>query len=428
MYIHEREGWTNFRWDAAQLSFLQDVVCRKQGVLYGRLSSLGFDSKLMAMAENLTHDVVYSSEIEGIQLNVDQVRSSIARKLGIENVKYTAPSRYVDAVVSVMLDALQCYDQPLSKEKLCGWQAAFFPTGLSEGSQIEVGKYRTHEEHIVSGMFGREKIHYIAPSPGRVEREMQKFLEWFNCNESVSSVIRSAIAHFWFVSIHPFEDGNGRLARVLSDMLLARGEGSQFRFYNVSSQINKDKNHYYDILKRMQHGDGDLTEWVMWYMQKLSDALDEASTIVSTTLNKSLFWQKVSSVPMTERQTEMLNLFLDGYEAKITTKTWSALAKCSKDTAIRDIQDLVNKNILIEDNPGAKRPSYSIVYDTEDLSQFFFEVEIKEEDGISYLRAMYKGRTAVCERILKLDAERYGKGELTLSNLLSKYCSYIHVS
>lgn len=425
MYIHEKDNWTDFHWDTSQVSLLQEDVFRKQGLLYGRLGSLGFDSKLKAMAENLTHDVVYSSEIEGIKLNVDQVRSSIARRLGIENVKYTAPSHYVDSVVNVMLDAVQHYDQPLSKEKLCAWQAAFFPTGFSEGSQIEIGQYRTNEEHIVSGLFGREIIHYIAPSPYRVEEEMQKFLTWFDNQDSVSSVIRSAIAHFWFVSIHPFEDGNGRLARILSDMLLARGEKSEFRFYNVSSQINKDKNHYYDILERMQHGDGDITEWLVWYMQKLVDALDEAETIVTTILNKSFFWQKASSVPMTERQTQMLNIFLDGYEAKITSKTWASLAKCSKDTAIRDIQDLVEKNILIEDIPGAKRPSYSIVCDTEDLSQFFTDVNIVEENGIPYLKAMYKGRKPVSERILKLDAERYQKGDLPLTNLLNKYCSYI---
>ena len=425
MFIHERDNWTKFRWDDSRVSLLQEQVCRKQGMLYGRLSSLGFVSKLRAMAENLAHDVVYSSEIEGIRLNVDQVRSSIARKLGIENVKYTAPSHYVDSVVSVMLDAVQNYDQPLSKEKLCAWQPAFFPVGYSEGCQIEVGQYRTNEEHIISGMFGREKIHYIAPSTCRIEEEMQIFLSWFNTDEPVSSIIRSAVAHFWFVSIHPFEDGNGRLARILSDMLLARGEKSEFRFYNISSQINKDKNHYYDVLERTQRGDGDITEWLVWYMQKLADALDEADTIVTTILNKSFFWQKASAVPMTERQTQMLNLFLDGYEAKITSKTWATLAKCSKDTAIRDIQDLVDKNILIEDIPGAKRPSYSIVYDAEDLSQFFTEVSIFDENGIPYLKAIFKGKKPVSERLLKLDAERFKKGDLPLSNLLSKYCSYI---
>ena len=428
MYIHERDNWTNFRWDPSQVSLLQEKVFRKQGLLYGRLSSLGFDSKLRAMAENLTYDIVYSSEIEGIRLNMDQVRSSIARKLGIKNVKFSAPSHYVDSVVNVMLEAVQHYDMPLKKEKLCAWQAAFFPSGYSEGSQIEIGRYRTNEEHIVSGMFGREKIHYIAPSPDRVEEEMEKFLTWFDGEEPLSSVIRSAIAHFWFVSIHPFEDGNGRLARILSDMLLARGEKSEFRFYNVSSQINKDKNHYYDIFERMQHGDGDITEWLVWYMQKLVAALDEADTIVTTILNKSFFWQKASAVPMTERQTQMLNLFLDGYETKITSKSWAALAKCSKDTAIRDIQDLVNKNILIEDIPGAKRPSYSIVYDAEDLTQFFFDVSITEEDGIPYLHALFRGKKPICERVLKLDADRYQKGDLPLSNLLSKYCSYLAAS
>lgn len=428
MYIHERDNWTDFRWDTSKVSLLQDLVCRRQGLLYGRLSALGFDSKVRAMAENLTYDVVYSSEIEGISLNVEQVRSSIARKLGIENVKQTAPSHYVDSVVGGMLEAIRQYDQPLSKEKLCAWQSAFFPSGFSEGRDIEVGKYRTNEEHIVSGMFGREKIHYIAPSPERVEAEMQKFIDWFNTKEPLSYVIRSAVAHFWFVSIHPFEDGNGRLSRIISDMLLARGEESEFRFYNISSQINKDKKHYYDILERTQHGDGDITEWIVWYLQKMKDALGEADAMVTTVLNKSLFWQRVSSVPMTDRQIQMLNLFLDGYEAKITSKSWATLAKCSKDTAIRDIQHLVDKNVLIEDIPGAKRPSYSIVYDVEDMTLFFSDVSIAEENGMPYLEALFKGRQNIRERILPLDAERYQKGDLPLSNLLGKYCSYLMTS
>lgn len=428
MYIHERENWTQFRWDNSRVSLLLEQVCRKQGMLYGRLGSLGFDSKLRAMAENMTYDVVYSSEIEGVRMNIDEVRSSIAHRLGIENVKYTAPSHYIDSVVGAMLDAVQHYDQYLTKDKLCAWQAAFFPSGLSDGARIEVGKYRTNEEHIVSGMFGREKIHYIAPSPERVEGEMRQFLDWFNSNESESYVIRSAVAHFRFVSIHPFEDGNGRLARILSEMLLARGDKDGFRFYNISSQINKDKNHYYDILERMQRGDGDITEWLVWYLQKLVDAFDDAEALVSTILNKSFFWQKASSVPMTARQIQVLNIFLDGYEAKITSKSWAALAKCSKDTAIRDIQDLIGKNVLREDIPGAKRPSYSIVYDKEDLTQFFTEVEIREENGAFYLYALLKGKKNIRERILSLDAGRYLKGELSLSNLLNKYCSYMMAS
>lgn len=428
MYIHERDNWTAFRWDATGLTALLEEVNRKQGLLYGRLASLGFDSKLKAMAENLTYDVVYSSEIEGIRLNVDEVRSSIARKLGIENIKQTAPSHYIDSVVAVMLDAVSHYDQLLTKEKICAWQAAFFPTGFSEGSQIEVGQYRTNEEHIVSGMFGREKIHYVAPSPGRVDEEMAHFLDWFNNHDNINSVIRSAIVHFWFVSIHPFEDGNGRLARILSDMLLARADKSEFRFYNISSQINKDKKRYYDILEKAQHGDGDITEWICWYANTLSLALDEAENIVSTILNKSFFWQKASSIPLSQRQTDMLNLFLDGYEAKITSKTWASLAKCSKDTAIRDIQDLVDKEILREDIPGAKRPSYSIIYDPEDITSFFSEVTIEQQNGNQYIKGLYKGKQQVCERILPIDAERYEKGELPLENLLAKYCSYLRIS
>lgn len=428
MYIHERDNWTAFRWKADELTALLEDVNRKQGLLYGRLASLGFDSKLKAMAENLTHDVVYSSEIEGIRLNADEVRSSIARKLGMENIRQVAPSHYIDSVVSVMLDAVNHYDQPLTKEKICAWQAAFFPTGFSEGSPIEVGQYRTNEEHIISGMFGREKIHYIAPSPERMDEEMAHFLDWFNRQENVNSVIRSAIAHFWFVCIHPFEDGNGRLARILSDMLLARTDKSEFRFYNISSQINKDKKRYYDMLEKAQHGDGDLTEWIGWYARTLSVALDEAENIVSTTLNKSFFWQKVSSVPLSQRQTDMLNLFLDGYEAKITSKTWASLAHCSKDTAIRDIQDLVEKEILREDIPGAKRPSYSIIYDPEDITAFFSEIRIGRQDGVPFLKALYKGQRPVCERILPLDAERFEKGDLPLANLLSKYCSYLRTN
>ena len=428
MFIHERDNWTAFKWDASALTAILERVNRKQGLLYGRLASLGFDSKLKAMAENLTYDVVYSSEIEGIRLNIDEVRSSIARKLGIENVKQTAPSHYVDSVVAVMLEAVNHYDQPLTKNKLCAWQAAFFPTGYSEGSQIEVGKYRTNEEHIVSGMFGREKVHYIAPAPERVEGEMARFIDWFNKEENISSVIRSAIAHLWFVSIHPFEDGNGRLARILSDMLLARADKSEFRFYNISSQINKDKNHYYDILEKTQHGDGDITEWISWYADTLSTALDEAENVVSTILNKSFFWQKASTVSLSQRQTDILNIFLDGYEAKITSKTWASLGKCSKDTAIRDIQDLVAKDILREDIPGAKRPSYSIIYNPEDITEFFSNINIEVENGISYLTAMYKGKTPVHERVLSLDAERFRKGDLPLENLLAKYCSYIRAN
>jgi Fic family protein len=425
MYIYERENWTQFRWDESRVSLLLEIASRKQGVLYGRLGDVGFDGKLKAMAENLTMDVVHSSEIEGIKLNVDEVRSSIARKLGIENVQYSAPSHYVDSVVSVMLEAIKTYNAPLTKERLCAWQAAFFPSGYSEGSEIEVGRYRTNEEHIVSGMFGRERIHYIAPSPDRVEAEMARFIDWFNADMTISSVVSSAIAHLWFVSIHPFEDGNGRMARILSDMMLARGDGSELRFYNVSAQINRNKNKYYDVLEATQRGDGDITQWLVWYVSTLIASLDDAYAGVCTILNKSLFWKTHSGVAFTERQKAVLNLFLDGYEAKITSKNWASLAKCSTDTANRDIQNLLARNVLTVDIPGAKRPSYSIVYNSEDISRLFSDIEVREEGGHLFLTGKFKGTTAVHERLLPLDAERLQKGDIPIAAILSKYCSYL---
>jgi len=427
MYIHERDNWTDFRWDSEKVAILLDEVCRGQGRLFGRLSGLGFDGQLKTMAENLVHDIIHSSEIEGIRLNADEVRSSIARRLGIENVRYSQPSHYVDNVVAVMLDAMQNYDRPLTESTLCAWQAAFFPSGFSEGAQIEVGKYRTHEEHIVSGFLGRERVHYIAPSPDRVPEEMARFLAWFNAEQGVSPVIRSAVAHLWFVSIHPFEDGNGRLARILADMMLARGDKSRFRFYNISSEINRDKKHYYDILERTQRGDGDITEWIVWYLQTLLSALRNADMAVNSVLNKSLFWMKAASIPMSERQTQTLNKFLDGYEAKITTKNWAAINKCSPDTANRDIQDLVAKGVLREDVPGAKRPSYSIVNSQgqDDLTTMFKDISITSDETGCYLNAVFKDTVKVRERILKLDAERYASGDLPTEHLLSKYCSYL---
>ncbi len=363
MYIHEHSSWPHFRWDSTKIMALLEAVSRQQGHLFGRLSNLGFDDKIKAMAENITRDVVFSSEIEGIKLNADEVRSSIARRLGIESIKQTTTSsHYIDTVVAVTIDACEHAEDALTHEKLFAWQAAFFPTGYSNGAAIEVGKYRTHEEHIVSGFMGREKVHYEAPSPDRVPKEMQLFIDWFNAPSEYPSAISSAIAHLWFVSIHPFEDGNGRLSRIIGDILLARGDKSSLRFYNMSAEINRDKKRYYDILERTQKGDGEITEWLMWYLQTLKVSLEESNRLISRTLNKSFFWQRIAGTPLTERQTSTLNLFLDGYESKITSKQWATLNKCSVDTAARDIQDLVSKGILMEEIPGAKRPSYAIKY------------------------------------------------------------------
>ena len=257
---------------------------------------------------------------------------------------------------------------------------------------------------------------------------MTLFLDWFNSTENTNSIIRSAIAHLWFVSIHPFEDGNGRLARILSDIILARTDKSEFRYYNISSQINKDKKHYYDILEKTQRGDGDITEWILWYAETLSPAIDEANSNISNILNKSIFWQNVSNISLSQRQKDLLNIFLDGYEAKITSKNWATLAKCSKDTAIRDIQDLLSKNILREDIPEAKRPSFSIVYNPDDITPLFSDIRVIKENGINYLIATFKGSITIKERILDLDAKRFSNNDLPLRNLLTKYCSYLCVN
>lgn len=426
MYIHEQGNWPNFRWNDKDIALLLDEVTREQGKLYGRLSGFGFENQLQATAENMTRDVVTSSEIEGISLNAEEVRSSIARRLGIEDVKHTAYSHYIDGIVAVTIEAIENFAEPLTKEKLCTWQSAFFPIGYSEGIQIEVGQYRTHEEHIVPGFMGREKIHYIAPAPDRIEDEMIQFFDWFNAPKNLSPIICSAIAHFWFVSIHPFEDGNGRLARIVGDIYLARGDKSHFRFYNISSEINRDKNNYYEVLEQAQHGNGDITGWLVWYLQTLLRAIKEANTMVSTVLNKSIFWLHNGNIPMSKRQTDTINLFLDGYEAKITSKKWAELNKCSKDTANRDIQDLVDKGILVTDIPGAKRPSYSICHgqDSSNILSQFSDIKIEEEDKSSVLTAIFQGMS-IRERIHKLDAERFRNGDLPLNHLLEKYLSYL---
>lgn len=423
MFLHEKDNWTDFYWNSDEVATLLDEVSRAQGRLYGRLDGLGFENQLKATAENLLVDIVGSSGIENISLDVDEVRSSIARKVGVENMgRDVAPSHYVDSIVNVMLDAMEHYDRPLTKEQLCAWQAAFFPSGASGGRIIEVGKYRTGEEYATSGMFGREKIHYIAPSPNRVEEEMQQFIDWFNAPHKVSQVLCSAIAHIWFVTIHPFEDGNGRLSRILADMLLARADGSRLRFYNVSSEINRDKKHYYDVVERTQRGNGDLTEWLVWYLGTLKKAIANANAAISTTLDKCLFWMRFASVVMNDRQRNTLNLFLDGYEAKITSKNWANLNKCSRDTAGRDIADLVAKNVLLIDHVGAKRPSYSINYGGDVLP--FSDVAVVWQDGGAYISAKFGGEE-VSERITGLDAELVERGELQPLRLVRKYFAYL---
>lgn len=429
MYIYEYSTWPMFRWDSGKIMTILEEVSRQQGLLFGRLSHLGFEDKLLTMAENITRDVVFSSEIEGVRLNVEEVRSSIAHRLGIDSMRQSvASSRYVDAVVSITIDACEHAGDALTHEKLFAWQAAFFPAGFSEGRSIEVGQYRTHDEHIVSGFMGREKVHYVAPPPERIPGEMEQFIRWFNDDKDLPSSVASAIAHLWFVSIHPFEDGNGRLSRILGDILLARGDGSPLRFYNLSAEINRDKKHYYDILEKTQREDGDITAWLLWYLRTLNVSLMESNRLVSMTLNKSFFWLRNKSVPLTERQMRTLNLFLDGHESKITTKQWAAFNKCSVDTAGRDIQDLVSKGILVEELPGAKRPSYAIRYrgKAEIPPEMLENAHVwrDEEQGTYYLSSICHG-ALIKERLQQLDAERFLRKDTTLAALIDKYCTYL---
>jgi len=360
MYIHERPNWTDFYWNPGEVTPLVDRVRISQGKLYGRLFSLGFDNQLSKVADNLTADIVRSSEIEGIELNMDQVRSSVATRLGIEGSN--APfSRGIEALVSVMLDAMEHYDTPITDDTLFGWQSAFFQDRFSNGTHIEVGQYRTCEEQVVSGILGRQKVHYEAPKPERVPNEMKRFIEWFNGFDNNSWVVRSAIAHLWFVSIHPFEDGNGRLARILADIQLAKGEESRMRFYNMSTQINKDRKEYYRLLELTQHGDGDITQWLVWFLKTLLLAVEDAEMTLDLVMKKTLFWNRFGSVAITEREKKVLNIYLNGYEGKMSSKNWANQGKCSSDTANRDLQDLCEKGLIACDDVNAKRKTYHLV-------------------------------------------------------------------
>ncbi len=362
MYIHEKPNWTDFYWNKNEVTPLVDKVRIAQGHLYGRLLGLGFEKQLSKVAENLTADIVRSSEIEGIELNMDQVRSSVATRLGVECGK-VAYSRGVEAVVAVMLDAMEHYDTPISDKTLFGWQSAFFQDRFSNGSRLEVGRYRTCEEQVVSGILGRQRVHYEAPKPDRVPTEMKNFIDWFNSFDNNSWVVRSAIAHFWFVSIHPFEDGNGRLARILADIQLAKGEESRLRFYNMSTQINKDRKEYYRLLELTQHGDGDITQWLVWFMHTLLLALQDAEMSLDLVMKKTLFWNRFTDIAVTDREKRILNIYLNGYDGKMNSKNWSHFGKCSSDTANRDLQDLCQKGLIACDDENAKRKTYHLLFE-----------------------------------------------------------------
>jgi Fic family protein len=363
-YIHELKDWPKFRWSQQGLTERLVAVRHRQGRLIGRMEGLGFGLRAEAVLQTLTEDVVKSSEIEGELLDKEQVRSSLARRLGMDIGALTPAERNVEGVVEMLLDATQKFDVPLTAERLFDWHAALFPTGRSGMTRIRVGAWRNDRSgpmQIVSGPAGRERVHYEAPVAKRLNREMRAFLAWFNGPGSMDPVLKAGIAHIWFVTIHPFDDGNGRIARAIADMALARSENSSQRFYSMSAQIRAERKAYYDILETTQKGNLDITDWLEWFLGCLDRAFDGAETILAAVLKKARFWELHGGERFNDRQTRILTRLLDGFEGKLTSSKWAALGKTSQDTAARDIDDLVKRGILIKDPAGGRSTSYSLV-------------------------------------------------------------------
>ncbi len=359
-YIYQYSNWPNFTWDEKEIQRLLGKVRHLQGKLFGQMSALGFSVKEETMLSTLTLDVLKSSEIEGEILNYEQVRSSIARKLGLDYAGMVYSDRYVDGVVEMMLDATQNYLNHLDDERLFGWHAALFPTGRSGMFKIDVACYRSGEMQVVSGAMGKEKIHYQAPPPSEVKFEMDRFLEWFEKENKLDLVIKSAIAHFWFIIIHPFDDGNGRIARAISDLLLARSDESSQRFYSLSNQILQERKVYYEILQKTQFSDGDITEWLIWFLNCLYRALESSAESIKKVLYKTEFWDKHKDTALNTRQRLMINKLFDGIEGKLKSSKWAKITKCSSDTALRDIKDLMEKGILKQEESGGRSTNYEL--------------------------------------------------------------------
>ena len=359
-YIYEYEQWPDFYWEHRFISSVFGQVRIKQGLLIGHMNALGFSHKNETVLTSLTMDVVKSSEIEGEFLSYEQVRSSIARRLGINTAGLVNSTRHIDGVVSMLLDATQNYSQPITEKRLFGWHASLFPTGYSGNLSIEVGKYRTGEMQIVSGPIGKEKVHYEAIKASQVKKEMKVFLNWLNNENELDLVLKAAIAHFWFIIIHPFDDGNGRIARAITDLLLARSENSGERFYSMSNQILKERKKYYQILQQVQHSTGDITEWVVWFMDCLKNSIDATEYTTQRIIQKAVFWKKYDKTSFNERQRLVLNKLLDGFEGKLQTSKWAKITKTSNDTALRDIKDLIQKGILKQTKEGGRNSNYEL--------------------------------------------------------------------
>lgn len=363
-YLHQRQDWPAFRWDNNALAGQLAAVRHRQGRLIGRMESLGFPLRNEAILQTLTQDVVKSSEIEGEILNKQQVRSSIARRLGMDIGGLIQAERHVEGVVEMMLDATQNYDAPLNSERLFNWHASLFPTGRSGMMRISVGAWRDDKSgpmQVVSGAIGFERVHYEAPKAAMLDAEMNAFLSWCETQQATDPVIKAGIAHLWFVTIHPFDDGNGRIARAISDMILARSELSPQRFYSMSAQIRTEREAYYDILEATQKKSLDITHWLQWFLGCLDRAIEGAESTLADVLRKARFWERTADIRLNDRQRDILGRLLDDFKGKLTSSKWAKIEKCSQDSALRDINDLVAKGLLQKEDAGGRSTSYILV-------------------------------------------------------------------
>lgn len=363
LYIWALDDWPAWRYDLSVLAPALAETSRAQGLLLGRLADVGLPLRQQASLAALTNDVVKTSEIEGEHLSVESVRSSLARRLGVDIGSLAPVDRNVEGVVEMVLDATANFSAPLSAKRLFGWHASLFPTGYSGLTRIHVGAWRddaTGPMQVVSGPDHRRKVHYEAPPAGALKQEMARFLDWANANTSEPTLIKAGLAHLWFVTLHPFDDGNGRIARAVGDLFLARSDGSPQRFYSLSAQIQRERKAYYEVLERTQKRTMDVTEWLSWFLTTLGRAVTSAQSTLDTVLAKARFWQRWAGTPMNERQVKLLNRLLDGFDGKLTSSKWAAIAKCSPDTALRDINELVSLGILAKSEAGGRSTAYEL--------------------------------------------------------------------
>ena len=363
-YIWQLQDWPGFYWDEEILRPIQERIVHLHGYLAGRMDSLGFDGSSNALLNAMSEEVMSSSEIEGVTLNPQSVRSSIARKLGIEEDGLLTEDHYVDGLVDVMMDAVYNCTTPLSDERLFDWHAALFPSGRSGMYKIRVADWRKGEEpmQVVSGALGKERVHYEAPPSAQVASEMKRFIDWYNQND-ISPYLKAAISHLWFVSIHPFDDGNGRISRTLADMSLSRLDNEPRRYFSMSAEINRNKKAYYEILEKTQKGELNINDWLIWFFNCLEKAIRRSLEVIERTMQKNEYWHKHRKTEINERQRKVVNRLWDGFEGKLTTSKWAKICRCSQDTALRDINDLVAKGMLCKSSEGGRSSNYLLPKD-----------------------------------------------------------------